>query len=129
MSLDLTFDPKDVPASMGLLKATYEEIKQYPVELPNGDVYQFSLVDETTMRKVAKGLQLAGGTVNWRLLDNSEVQHDGASLEALANQLEMLQIQRGLVIDIEYMNFKSTQGLTKRMLETWKQTYIGGYIP
>jgi len=129
MPLDLSFDPLDVPASLDDLKATVLLILEADVSLPNGEIYQFSDVDERKMRKAQRGLSEAGVSINWRQSNNDETLLDAVGMLSLIGELDSRQFLRGVVVDTEYMSFKLSGSYTKRQLADWKSKYANGFIP
>ncbi len=130
MSLNISFDPLDKPASLRMLKEAVAKILELPVSTAGGLVYQFSSVDEAKMQKAQRGLSLMpGATISWRQLNNSETNLDASGLLDLMVELNARQFRRGLVVDSEYMAMKLNGNYTLRQLANWEAKYSNGFIP
>lgn len=111
------------------IKTAWEEIELMPIQCSDGSVFQYGDKDEKRMKKALVFLtDNPGVTLDWRLLDNTEVTVDSASLGAYISELESRQLQRGFVLNQEYMVFK-TSGCTRSQLNAWKDKYSSGLVP
>lgn len=122
-------DRLNVPATLDEIKAAWEANLEAPIECSDGSVFQFALRDERIMAKTTAALSVYPSmTVDWRKLDNTTVNVDGAALLSYYNECQEKQSQRGFTVDAEYLYYKAN-GATKRELENWKSIYADGYIP
>ncbi len=122
-----SYDPLDVPAPLDELKAARLLCFLAPVEDDQNRVFQFNLEDEKTMEDTLLVLNTDPTlSLNWRLLDNSEVSVNAVSLASILDELRLKRALRGVQVDAEYMVFK-TNGVTRREIKTWCEVY--GVVP
>lgn len=115
-----TYDP---PVSLDQLKAARSACLLAPVTDSQGRTFQFDRDDEKTMEEALLALEADTSlTVNWRLLDNTEIPVDHTTLPEVLADLRLKRAQRGVGIDQEYMQYRS-QGITQSQLQAWLQGY------
>jgi hypothetical protein len=114
-------DPGHAPATLDQVRQVWTDILQLPVAADDGKVFQFDRDSRELMAGAIAGLEAVGGTVCWRLLDNSEVECDAAQLQDYYQQLVRNRALRGLAVDAEYLAFK--RGATVVELEAWREKY------
>lgn len=115
-------DPLARMVSAGAIKAAYLEIMQYPVAAEDGKVFDFDRDSRALMEGAITALTEAGGSVDWRLYDNSTVSVDAAGLQVYLDQLRVNQAMRGLAVDPEYVALK-VSGATVGEIKDWKLKY------
>ncbi|MBX2809514.1 MAG: hypothetical protein KTR20_12890 [Cellvibrionaceae bacterium] len=96
-------------------------INEMPLKVADGNIFQFDQWSEKIMKKAAENLS-AVQSIDWRLLDNSTVSVDAASLHNYFNECEALQFSRAQLVDVETQHFKN-HGATLRELENWRLSY------
>lgn len=117
-------DPMDEQASNAQIKDARNEILNSPIEI-DGNVFQFDRDSRDIMDAAYVGLQVTGGTVDWRLLDNSTITLNAVQLNGYISQLRQAQAVRGFQIDQQYLAFKAN-GATLGDLDQWKRSYLLG---
>lgn len=111
-----TRDDLAIPATSAEIKSAWKTILRLPITV-NGNTFQFDEESEALMQKWARCADPLD-TFQWRLLDNSTVTVTPAELTLIIEQCEMAQVNRGVLVDPEYLNFK-TNGATRRELKQW----------
>ena len=108
-------------ATVEELKALRRELMLSPLKTADGNVFQFSEDDQLTMAGALPSLQVDGGSIPWRLLDNSTVMVDYATLNGYYEELKLLYSRRGMQVDTKYIVLKDKDVLLNRDLVDWKK--------
>lgn len=116
-------DPDDTPVDVSEIRATWKEIMQYPVEANDGKVFQFDRDSRELIEGAIRALTAVGGTVDWRLDDNTTVTVNAAQLQAYYDELLVNQAVRGVTVDAEYVAYKAS-GATIGDLKAWRQSHM-----
>lgn len=114
-------DPDNALVELPRLKQARDLILELPLTIGLG-TFQFDSMSRAKMDRACLALSIRGGTVEWRLLDNSVVVCDLEQLEQVRLTLEEQAALREMDVDQEYMIHRGA-GITEGELREWMAQY------